>query len=233
MTPNLELHSVCRRSPETEATRRRVSLRIWARVLPIQAVLALGLVSSAAAALTTSEEGEAQLLAMLNKGREVTLRPHRVLAVLADWQACANARMHAVGEVDDLGQDFRARCLAMGLIGKTIANVTADEFYFRTTHAHGGSLIFDAMVEEAQAKRYDFVGVRCVEGDDGLFYWCIAFCRDERTDRLAVRGVPERREAPSRIGGGHRRDQCSRPTRHSASSNVVRYGVNSTCRLTA
>ena len=154
------------------------------------------------------------------------------------------------GRFDDLGQDFRTRCLAMGLIGKTIATVTADEFYFRTTHAYGGALIFDAMVEEALAKGYDFAGVRCVRGDDGMFYWCIAFCRDERMDRLAVRDAPGRLpasgrpscpgrprggppRAPLRIEGGHRRDQCPRPTRHSASSNVVRYGVKSTCRLTA
>ncbi len=120
-----------------------------------------------------------------------------------------------------------------GPIGKTIASVTADEFYFRTTHAYGGALIFDAMVEEAHANRYDFAGVRCVRGDDGMFYWCIIFCRDERMDRLAGPDVPEPREAPSRIEGRQRRDQCPRPTRHSASSNVVRYGVKSTCRLTA
>ncbi len=94
--------------------RGRVNLQAWARVLTIQAFLALGFVSSAAAALTTPEEGEAQLLVMLNRDREVKLRPHRLLDVLADWQAGTNARRHAVGEVDDLGQDFRARCLAMG-----------------------------------------------------------------------------------------------------------------------
>ncbi len=238
MTPRLEYPALSGRSPEAAPTRGRAGFRAWARVLPIQAFLAvvLGFVSSAAAALTTPEEGEAQLLAMLNKDREVKLRPHRLLEALADWQACTNARRHAVGEVDDLGQDFRARCLAMGLIGKTIASVTADEFYFRTTHAYGGALIFDAMVAEARAKRYDFAGVRCVPGDDGMFYWCIAFCRDERMDRLAGRDVPERhepRDFPSHIEGRHRRDQCPRPTRHSASSNVVRYGVKSTCRLTA
>ncbi len=167
---------------------------------------------AAAAGLATPEEGEAQLLVMLNEDREVKLRSHRVLEVLADWQACANARRHAIGEFDDLGQDFRARCLVMGLIGKTLANVTADEFYFRTTHAYGGSLIFDAMVGEALEKRYDFAAVRCVPGDDGLFYWCIVFCRAERMDRLAVRDVPRR---------------------HSASSNVARYGVRSPCRLPA
>ncbi len=260
MNPRFQLHALYGRSPEPVPRRVRARLRAWARVLPILALLALGFVSSAAAALTTPEEGEAQLLAMLNKDREVKLRPHRVLDVLADWQACTNARRHAVEEVDELGQDFRARCLAMGLIGKTIASVTADEFYFRTTHASGGALIFDSMVEEAKAKRYDFAGVRCVRGDDGRFYWCIAFCRDERMDRLAGRHVPEprgdvprapgataplcvagpapaagrvARDAPSQIQGRQRRDQCPRPTRHSASSNVVRYGVKSTCRLTA
>lgn len=84
---------------------------------------------------------------MLNRNREVKPRPHQVLEALADWQACANARRHAVEEFDGLGQDFGARCLATGLIGKTIANVTADESYFRTTHAYGGALIFDAMIE--------------------------------------------------------------------------------------
>jgi hypothetical protein len=72
----------------------------------------------------------------------------------------------------------------------SLATVTADEFYFRTTHAHGGSLILDAMVEEALTKRYDFAAVRCVPGDDGMFYWCIVFCRDERMDRLAIRDTP-------------------------------------------
>lgn len=204
MTPRLELPALSGRSPEAVTTRGRARLRAWARVLPIQVFLALGLVSSAAAALTTPEEGEAQLLAKLNKGREVPLRPHLLLDALADWQACTNARRHDVGELDDLGQDFRARCLATGLIGKTIASVTADEFYFRTTHAYGGVLIFDAMIEEATTKRYDFVGVRCVEGNDGMFYWCVVFCRDERTDRLAGRCVPERHEpgGPLRVHRG-------------------------------
>ena len=201
MNPRLELQALSGRSAEAVPTRVRARPRAWARVLPILSVLALGFGSSAAAALTTPEVGEAQLVAMLNKGREVRLRPHIVLEALADWQACANARRHAVEEVDELGQDFRTRCLRMGLFGKTIATVTADEFYFRTTHAYGGALIFDPMVEEALAKRYDFAGVRCVKGDDGMFYWCVAFCRDERMHRLAVRDVPERNEPRGGVSG--------------------------------
>ena len=87
MNPSLELLAPSGRSPEAVPTRPRASLVAWVRALPIQAILALGLVSSAAADLATPEEGEAQLLAMLNKDREVKLRPHRVLDVLADWQA--------------------------------------------------------------------------------------------------------------------------------------------------
>jgi hypothetical protein len=263
MTPRLESPALTARSPEEAPRGGRASLRPWARVLLGRAFVALCLVSPASAALISPEEGEAQLLELFNKDREVKLRRHGLLGALADWQACSNARRRAVGEIDDLGQDFRARCLRMGLIGKTMASVTADEFYFRTTHAYGGALIFDPMVAEAHAKRYDFVGIRCVEGDDGMFYWCITLYRDERIDRLAGLDVPGRlgpsegpagargvtapptgwrtaptagqvaRVVPPRIARGHRRDQCPRSTRHSASSNVVRYGVSSTCRLTA
>src|SRR3954447_21245150 len=59
MTPTLELPALSGRS------------RAWTRALPILAFLALGLVSSASAALATPEEGEAQLMALLNRNREV------------------------------------------------------------------------------------------------------------------------------------------------------------------
>src|SRR3954449_7376884 len=61
MNPSLELHAPSGRSPGVVPTRVRAGVRAGVRVLSIQAILALGLVSSASAGLITPEEGEAQL----------------------------------------------------------------------------------------------------------------------------------------------------------------------------
>jgi hypothetical protein len=168
------------------------------RVLPLQVVFALGLlVAPGAAALITPEEGEAQLLDLLNHQDPERLKPDALLRALADGQARVNARRRDVGERDDQGRGFRDRCLWAGLAGEA---VTAEEFYFRTLHAYGGALVFDPMVKEALAKRYAYVGIRCVAGEDGMYYWCITFCRVTGREVLASSAGPPPRRGSGSIG---------------------------------
>jgi hypothetical protein len=162
--------------------------RSW-RALPLQFVFVVGLLAppGAAAALIMPGEGEAQLLDLLNHDRQETLKPDALLRAMADWQAHVNARRRRVGERDDQGRDLHDRCLWAGLVGE---GVTIEEFYFRTLDAYGGALIFDPMVEEALEKQYEYVGICCVAGEDGMFYWCVTFCRVTRPALLARAGNP-------------------------------------------
>ncbi len=91
------------------------------------------------------------------------------------WHASCFLRQ-GVGQDDDRGRDLLARCRAAGLIEPGPSDVTVAEFYFRTLQAYGGSSCFEPMIEEASRGRYQYAGVRCIRGEDGMFYWCVTLC---------------------------------------------------------
>lgn len=149
-------------------------------------VVALGLLAptSAPAGPPTAEAGTRQLLERLNAGRCSPLKSEGLLTVMAESQAYANSRLKAAGELDELGQTLLDRCHVAGL---TTSVYDVHEYYFRTLTPQGSNPIFGVMLDQVRDEHHEYVGLCCLEGEDGLFYWCITLGRIQESPALTAR----------------------------------------------